>query len=245
MTFSTIRVVIMATMWPDYKFVLGNQKPLLYIGGFKLLFNRIRENKNGDNIAYFYCVNKLKAGFNCKSSAKATIVDGDGDGDQRYILSCYNSAHSEYCVPNSALLQVKEIRTDIKTATLSNPTLKPSAVYAAKVDQVRDTLGEGFREEFDQLMPSRSQINPSIYAWKRSVIPPNPELPGEIDTDCPFFLSQTGENICKASIDVAGNPRRRVILLTTERVLESGIRFSQRGVMDATFDVSLAIKFLI
>ena len=53
----------MAAMWPDHKFVLGNQKPVLYIGGFKLLFNRIRENKNGDKIAYFYCVNKLKAGF--------------------------------------------------------------------------------------------------------------------------------------------------------------------------------------
>ena len=247
MTFITVRVVIMATMWPDFKFVLGNQKPLLYIGGYKLLFNRIRENKNGDNIAYFYCVNKLKAGFNCKSSAKATVVeaDPDGDGDERYILSSYNSAHSEYCVPNSALLKVKEIRTEIKTTILANPTLKPSAVYAAKVDQVRDTLGEGFREEFDQIMPSRVQINPSIYVWKRSVIPPNPDLPGEIDTQCPFFMTQTGENICKASIDVAGNPMRRVILLTTERVLESGIRFSQRGVMDATFDVSIAIRFLL
>ena len=52
-------------------------------------------------------------------------------------------AHSEYWLPNSALLQVKEIRAEIKTTILSNPTLKPSAVYAAKVDQVRDTLGEG------------------------------------------------------------------------------------------------------
>jgi hypothetical protein len=68
--------------------------------------------------------------------------DGDGDGDERYISSSYNSDHSEYCVPNSALLKVKEIRTEIKTTILSTPTLKPSAVYAAKVDQVRDTLGE-------------------------------------------------------------------------------------------------------
>ena len=127
----------MATMWPDFKFVLGNQKPLLYIGGFKLLFNRIRENKNGDDVAYFYCVNKLKAGFQCKSSAKAVVVKADQD-DDRYILTSYNPSHSDFCVPNSALLQVKEIREEIKTTILANPTLKPSAVYNAKVDQVRD-----------------------------------------------------------------------------------------------------------
>jgi hypothetical protein len=51
----------MAPMWPDYKFILGNQKPLLYIGGFKLLFNKMTENKNGDKMRYFYCVNKSSA----------------------------------------------------------------------------------------------------------------------------------------------------------------------------------------
>ena len=77
----------MAAMWPDHKFVLGNQKPLLFIGGYKLIFNRIRENKNGDKIAYFYCVNELKAGFACKSSAKAMILQDESDGE-RYVLSC-------------------------------------------------------------------------------------------------------------------------------------------------------------
>ena len=228
----------MATMWPDYKFILGNQKPVLYISGFKLLFNKISENKNGDKMAYFYCVNKLKAGFKCKSSAKAVVVDDDGD--TRYVLSSYSEIHSEFCVPNSALLQVKEIRSNIKSTILANPTMKPSAVYNAKVDEVRDTLAEGPKEEFDQMMPSRSALNPSIYAWKRLVIPPNPELPGDIDSSGPFFLTQSGENICKASIDVAGNPRRRVMLLTTDRVMQAGLRFAERGVMDATFDVSLA-----
>ena len=140
------------------------------------------------------------------------------------------------------MLHVKEIRENIKSTILANPTLKPSAVYAAKVDEIRDTLGEGFREEFDQFMPSKAQINPSIYAWKRSVIPPNPELPADIDTSCPFFLTQSGENICKASIDIAGNPRRRVMLLTTDRVMQAGVRFAERGVMDATFDVSFFIN---
>ena len=51
-------------------------------------------------------------------------------------------------------------------------------------------------------------------------------------------MTQSGENICKASIDVAGNPRRRVMLLTTDRVMQAGLRFAERGVMDATFDVS-------
>ena len=233
----------MAAMWPDHKFVLGNQKPVLYIGGFKLLFNRIRENKNGDKIAYFYCVNKLKAGFSCKSSAKAMVLVDESDGE-RYVLSSYGELHSEFCVPNSALLQVKEIRSEIKSAILANPTLKPSALYAAKVGQVRETLGEGFREEFDQAMPSRVQINPSIYQWKRSVIPPNPELPADIDTNCPFFMTQSGENICKASINVAGNPRRRIILLTTDRVMQAGVQFAKRGVMDATFDVSYSTPHL-
>ena len=190
----------MATLWPDYKFILGNQKPLLYISGFKLLFNKISDNKNGDTMAYFYCVNKLKAGFKCKSSAKAVVIDDDGES--RYVLSSYNGTHSEFCVPNSAHVQVKEIRSEIKSTILANPTMKPSSVYNAKVDQVRDTLAEGDKEEFDQLMPSRSALNPSIYAWKRQVIPPNPDLPGDIDTSCPFFLTQSGENICKASINV-------------------------------------------
>ena len=87
-------------------------------------------------------------------------------------------------------------------------------------------------------MPTQAQINPSIYAWKRSVIPPNPEQAADIDISCPFFLTESGENICKASFNIAGNPRRRVMILTTEKVMEAGLRFSPRGVMDATFDVS-------
>ena len=112
-------------------------------------------------------------------------------------------------------------------------------MYAKEVDRVRDTLGEGFREEFDQIMPNQSTLNPSIYAWKRSVIPANPEEPVNIDTSCPFFLTSSGENICKASVDIGGDPRRRLLLLTTDKVMEKGLRFSERGVMDATFDVSI------
>ena len=84
---------------------------------------------------------------------------------------------------------------------------------------MRDTLGEGFREEFDQIMPTQTTLNPSIYAWKRSVIPANPEEPVNIDTSCPFFLTSSGENICKASVDIGGDPRRRLLLLTTDKVM--------------------------
>ena len=50
----------LATGWPEYSFVLGNKKPILYIGGHQLLFNRMKVKNDGDKTAYFYCVNKLK-----------------------------------------------------------------------------------------------------------------------------------------------------------------------------------------
>ena len=68
------------------------------------------------------------------------------------------------------------------------------------------------------------------------VVPDNPEVPNDIDIDCPFFLRSSGENICKASVNVAGDPQRRLLLLTSDKVMKAGIRFSERGVMDATFD---------
>ena len=90
----------MATGWPEYKFIIGNQKPVLYFGGYKLFLNRIRENKNGDKTAYFYCVNKVKNGINCMSAAKAMILEHDEGEADRYILSNYTETHSEFCVPN-------------------------------------------------------------------------------------------------------------------------------------------------
>ena len=40
---------------------------------------------------------------------------------------------------------------------MNNSTLKQSAVYSQQVDSVRDELGEGFRQEFDMMMPTQSQ----------------------------------------------------------------------------------------
>ena len=228
----------MATGWPEYEFVHGYKKPILYIGGHQLLFNRMKVNNDGDRTVYFYCVNKVKHGTSCSSSAKA-MVTHDDNGEEKYLLSKYNANHSELCIPSTAQVQVKAVRAAIKHTIIENPTMKPSVVYSKEVDRVRDTLGEGFRQDFDQQMPTQVTLNPSIYAWKRSVVPANPERAVDVDTECPFFLTSSGENICKASVNVAGDPRRRVMLLTTDRVMSAGIRFSERGVMDATFDVSL------
>ena len=177
------------------------------------------------------------------SSAKPMIALDEDTEEQKYILAKYNPEHSESCVPNSAQLQVKAVRASIKNIITDNPTLRPSVVYSAEVDKVRDNLGEGFRQEFDQLMPTQSTLNPSIYAWKRAVVPANPEEAHEIETDCPFFLRSSGENICKASIYVGGDPRRRLLLLTTEKVMRAGVQLSERGVMDATFDVSFLMSY--
>ena len=84
------------------------------------------------------------------------------------LLKKYNGDNSDSCVPNSAQLQVKAVRASIKNTIIDNPTLKPSVVYSKEVDKVRDELGEGFKEEFDQLMPTQVTLNPSIYAWSGS-----------------------------------------------------------------------------
>ena len=65
-----------------------------------------------------------------------------------------------------------------------------------------------------------------------------PEEATSIDLACPFVLTESGENICKASIDIVGDPSRRVMILTTKKVLELGLLSSPCGVMDATLDES-------
>ena len=58
----------MATGWPEYEFVHGYKKPILFIGGHQLLFNRMKVNNDGDKTVYFYCVNKVKNGISCSAS---------------------------------------------------------------------------------------------------------------------------------------------------------------------------------
>ena len=92
----------MATGFPEYQFLLGNKKPILYIGGYQLLYNRTKENSAGEKTAYFYCVHKVSHGISCPSSAKAMVVFDEDLEEDKYILAKYNGDHSDACVPNSA-----------------------------------------------------------------------------------------------------------------------------------------------
>ena len=98
------------------------------------------------------------------------VVLDDDAAEKNNFLAKYNGDHSDSCVPNSAQLQVKAVRASIKNTIIANPTLKPSIVYSKEVDKVRDELGEGFKEEFDQLMLTQVTLNPGIYAWKPLVL---------------------------------------------------------------------------
>ena len=103
----------MATNWPPYDFIQATKKPILYIGSYKLLFNRMCETADGDQTAYFYYINKVKHGNSCPSSAKAMVLEQE-DGSRRFVLSTYNSNHSIDCVPNSAQVRVKTVKESIK-----------------------------------------------------------------------------------------------------------------------------------
>ena len=59
----------------------------------------------------------------------------------------------------------------------------------------------------------------------------NPEAPENVDTECLLFLTYKGQNICKASVYVTGDQRRRLISLTTDRVMEASLRFAEHGGM--------------
>ena len=84
------------------------------------------------------------------------------------VNTFYNANHADTCIPNSSYLQVKEVRrAAIKSAIMENPTITPSALYNSEADKVRDNLKKGFKQEFDQLMPTQAALNPSIYAWNR------------------------------------------------------------------------------
>ena len=85
----------MATGFLEYKFVLGNKKPILYIGGYQLLFNRMKVNGDGDKTAHFYCVNEVKNGFFCSSSssAQAMVVLDDDTAEKKYFLAKHNGDH--------------------------------------------------------------------------------------------------------------------------------------------------------
>ena len=126
---------------------------------------------------------------------------------------------------------------------MADPTLKPSVVYNEEVFRVRDTLSETERVEFDNLMPTRSVMNASIFKWKRLVIPSSPDSIGDIDVSGPFFSLESGENMVKFDTLVDGNRDRRLIVLSSDKVMKASIEMASKGVMDATFKVCFSLFF--
>ena len=133
---------------------------------------------------------------------------------------------------------VHKVKQSIKKAILENPTRKCGEVYDAEVDVVRDAMDEVTKQEFDSLMPSEVSMRPSIYGWKRQVIPPNPDSVEDINLDNPYSKMDDGESIIKGDENVNGDTKRRVIFMSTDKVLKEGVRKGQSGVMDATFKAS-------
>ena len=120
---------------PDHEFMVWHKRESLFIDGHCLIFNKKHVKKNGEESSYFYCCQKIRLG--CRKSARA--MQGE---DGAYILVSYTGQHSTDCIPNSAYLAVRKVRTEIKRRVLEDPTLKPSTVYISEVNRVRDHLGK-------------------------------------------------------------------------------------------------------
>ena len=220
----------MAFPLPSHEFVTWLKQPALFIEGYKLIWNKKFVKADSTELHYFYCSNKNK--FKCKKSAKASLSE-----DQSFLLYAYSGQHSEMCRPSSSFLHIKKIRDAIKAIVLSDPTVRPSAVYHSEVFRVRDTLSDGEKVEFDNLMPTQHTMNSSIFAWKRMVIPAAPECVSELDTSGPFFTLENGENMVKYDTSVNGDPNRRLIFMTSDKIMQAVALMGTNGVMDATFKV--------
>ena len=223
----------MVALFPEHEFISWLKKPTLVIEGFKLNWNKTFTKKDGTELDYFYCSNK--GNLKCKKSAKALKTE-----DGSFVLYSYTGLHSEGCRPSSAIAAVKKVRDAIKERVLSDPTIKPLAVYNSEVFKVRDTLEtDTDKVEFDNMMPAKSAINSSIFKWKREVIPAAPDLIQDIETTGPFFTLESGESMVKFDGNVGGDPRRRILVLSSTKVMKAAAESSSQGVMDATFKVSL------
>ena len=174
----------------------------------------------------------------CKKSAKATKNE-----DGTYLLYSWDGQHSSECRPNSALAAVKKVRDAIKAKVLEDPTIKPSVVYSSEVFRVRDNLSEADKIDFDCLMPTQSVLNASIFGWKRQVIPANPDTVEEIDITGPFFTLESGESMVKHDSFINEDRSRRLLILTSDKVMKAAVQMASKGVMDATFKVlNLSLK---
>ena len=117
-------------------------------------------------------------------------------------------------------------------------SVKPIAIYFKDVNSVRDNLSAAEKVEFDNIMPTQQTMNASILVWKRMMmIPAASEFVSQIDTTGPFFTLESGENMVKHDGFVSDNHDRRIIMMTSEKIMKAATRMATNGVMDATFKV--------
>ena len=120
-----------------------------------------------------------------------------------------------------------------------NPTAKAKVVYNEASDRIRDQLDEASRQEWDMEFPTLQQMRPSIYKWRRDIIPANPHTRSEIVTNTSWSRMASGEGTIKGDRLVQPNdPNYRIILQSSNKVMKEALRLASTGVMDATFSVS-------
>ena len=80
-------------------------------------------------------------------------------------------------------------------------------------------MDEASKIEFDQECPTIDQMRPSLYAFRRDIIPANPNTRMEIIITTTFVNLPSGESTVKGDRCVGGNPDKRVILQTSAKYL--------------------------
>ena len=85
-------------------------------------------------------------------------------------------------------------------------------------------------------------MRPTIYAWKRERIPVNPSSMQEIDTDNAFCKMDSGESIVKGDVNVNDDPNRRVLVMSTDKIIRELAAKARSGVMDGTFKVKSTLS---
>ena len=78
-------------------------------------------------------------------------------------------------------------------------------------------MHEGAQIEFDQDFPTLEQMRPSLYGWRRDVIPANPLSRQGISVTSDWVKLPSGESTIKGDRCVDGNPDRRIILQSSAK----------------------------
>ena len=86
-------------------------------------------------------------------------------------------------------------------------------------------------------------MNSSIFSWKRMVIPAAPECLGDIDTAGPFFTLEDGESMVKHDSMINEDRNRRLIFMTSDKIMRAAAEMGHAGVMDDTFKVYFLLIF--